>query len=180
MPPEALAPAPRGDLGHGPKFDVFSFGVLLWALETRERPHRGMSQEEVRDFVVAGGRPEVPGKCPEAWRALIEACWAQNRDDRPDFTEVCERLSQFPEARAAAGQRTIEEAAEARRTSVLSEPEEAAREARQRRISEGVTVAEGSVVGVEMVRPGRAAFMDGGGPPGMPPPAPPTGVVAHV
>ena len=37
-------------------------------------------------------RPKLPSFCPESYRILIEDCWKQNPDERPDFTEILERL----------------------------------------------------------------------------------------
>ncbi len=42
---------------------------------------------------VAGGyRPEIPADMPEAVRALVEACWAQEACARPNACEVKKAL----------------------------------------------------------------------------------------
>ncbi|XP_078663480.1 uncharacterized protein LOC144906777 [Branchiostoma floridae x Branchiostoma belcheri] len=76
------------------KFDVYSFGVLLWEIVKRNPPFP----------YAAHGSPAVPtdqradpaGSDPsdlETVNQLIQACCSHNPDDRPDFKECGDRLS---------------------------------------------------------------------------------------
>ncbi|XP_078664082.1 receptor-interacting serine/threonine-protein kinase 2-like [Branchiostoma floridae x Branchiostoma belcheri] len=76
------------------KFDVYSFGVLLWEIVKRNPPFP----------YAACGSPAVPtdqradpaGSDPsdlETVNQLIQSCCSHNPDDRPDFKECGDRLS---------------------------------------------------------------------------------------
>jgi hypothetical protein len=44
--------------------------------------------------VVKGDRPRIPAGVNPAYTELIEQCWAQSPDDRPDFPVVLARLGE--------------------------------------------------------------------------------------
>jgi len=43
---------------------------------------------EIATFVLEGKRLPIPEACPTVFRTLMESCWAQNPDQRPEFTTV--------------------------------------------------------------------------------------------
>ncbi|KAL6446741.1 hypothetical protein ACFW04_001285 [Cataglyphis niger] len=68
--------------------DVWSFGVLMWEITSLgERPYTGKTNEEVIDYVRAGGRLPMPLNCPPALYELMLRCWSP-ANDRPNF-KVC-------------------------------------------------------------------------------------------
>jgi len=87
MSPEAM----RGKAGFSN--DVFSFGVYLWELATRELPWKGVGlvsivynlcvqQARLRtDDIISDGRYKT---LPE----MVARCWLKNAGQRPSFDEL--------------------------------------------------------------------------------------------
>ncbi|KAA0151871.1 hypothetical protein FNF27_03254 [Cafeteria roenbergensis] len=77
------------------KVDVYSFGIMMWQLLTREEPYIGRENNLDLAFDVAehGLRPKVPDFCPQDYALLMTQCWATDPDARPDFGEIQQRLT---------------------------------------------------------------------------------------
>eukprot|EP00656_Telonema_subtile_P013616 TRINITY_DN16916_c0_g1_i2.p1 TRINITY_DN16916_c0_g1~~TRINITY_DN16916_c0_g1_i2.p1 ORF type:complete len:365 (+),score=63.70 TRINITY_DN16916_c0_g1_i2:156-1250(+) len=97
--PESLRCAPSCTL----KSDVFSLGMVLWAI----MPHTGLpfgewpygvpegSEQAWRDRVIhSAGKvlPTLPPDCPAAYRLLLQRMWSNSPGDRPSAHEVAEIL----------------------------------------------------------------------------------------
>ena len=46
---------------------------------------------QVMDYVITGGRPEVPEvqNIMPFYRELMETCWKNKPEERPNFKQVC-------------------------------------------------------------------------------------------
>jgi serine/threonine protein kinase len=63
------------------KGDVFSFGVIVWELITRQIPWKseGFSSEDIKEAVVSGDRLEIPSTCPEDLKKVMNQCWKDSK-----------------------------------------------------------------------------------------------------
>jgi serine/threonine protein kinase len=92
--PYTIAPEVFRQDQYGEKSDIYSFSIVLWELLTRSSPYdEKMSADEIREFVLAGGRPTIPASCPPRLRALIQSCWDNDGDVRPPFQTIVEELT---------------------------------------------------------------------------------------
>jgi len=75
--------------------DVYSFGLVLWQLITREVPFATMTPIQAAFSVAEGRRPVIPSSCPPRLRDIIESCWDQDSYKRPSFTYVAMALADY-------------------------------------------------------------------------------------
>jgi hypothetical protein len=77
------------------KVDVYSFGVYLHELLSRQHPfseYRIKNKQLFEEQIVGGLRPTIPEKWPMDYRMLITDCWQTKAELRPSFDEIVERL----------------------------------------------------------------------------------------
>jgi len=91
MPPESLV-----NKTYGTKSDVWAFGVTCWEILARSEPYPDMEPLEVAFKVVQEGlRLTLPSDCPPEIAEVILSCWAHNKEERPDFSQLFAQLSQL-------------------------------------------------------------------------------------
>lgn len=98
------------------KSDVYSLGVTLWQALTRKAPYKNFEPPSIVQAVLAGQRPSAGGLAgvdaitdgmvgdaadAAVLRALVNRCWADDADARPDMADV-ERALVAVERRLAA------------------------------------------------------------------------------
>ncbi|XP_025265272.1 proto-oncogene tyrosine-protein kinase ROS-like [Camponotus floridanus] len=68
--------------------DVWSFGILMWEITSLgEQPYSAKANEEVINYVRAGGRLPITLNCPSPLYQMMLSCWSA-ADARPNF-EFC-------------------------------------------------------------------------------------------
>lgn len=73
--------------------DIWSFGVLLWEIETGGcAPYAGMVFSELLEKLKAGSRLEKPRYCSDSLYGVMLRCWNANPKTRPTFEELSEEL----------------------------------------------------------------------------------------
>eukprot|EP00128_Syssomonas_multiformis_P012870 Colp12_sorted_trinity150504_noHs@18691 len=72
------------------KVDVYSYAVVMWEVLTRKQPYEGLKTMQVAIKVTEGMRPPIPPNTPPSFSALINKCWHQSPDERPDFKDILE------------------------------------------------------------------------------------------
>lgn len=88
-----MAPEVAEGLPYNASVDVYSFGIILWELNTGKKPFEGLNRELFYERVVHGGeRPAINRKWPAALTSLITDCWDTDMSVRPRFRTIVERL----------------------------------------------------------------------------------------
>ena len=72
--------------------DVYGYGIVLWELATREEVYQGLETTQIIAKVANENlRPPVPQDCP--WKEIMVKCWAENPQDRLEFSEIVAMLN---------------------------------------------------------------------------------------
>tara|TARA_B110000971_G_C19789728_1_gene399201 strand:+ start:377 stop:676 length:300 start_codon:yes stop_codon:yes gene_type:complete len=97
-----MAPEVLSSQRYDESADVFSFGVCMWEMLTRECPFEGNNGIQCAMQVLNGARVEVPGWCRGGapWLAtLIEKCLSTDGKLRPTFEQISKAVAGSLEGR---------------------------------------------------------------------------------
>lgn len=76
--------------------DVYSFGIVLYELVTKNKQYRQLSLREVIiKFADENFRPKLPESIRADIKNLIRRCWHESPDRRPEIEEVIDQLRRF-------------------------------------------------------------------------------------
>jgi len=79
--------------------DVYSFGMVLWELMTRQRPYNGIPNRMLVPIqVMQGKREEIPSQAPQILQETTADCWAQEPGKRPTMEIALNQLQAQPVA----------------------------------------------------------------------------------
>lgn len=82
--------------------DVYSFSMLQYEMMTLCVPFASYSPIEVAFGVARGKRPVLP-PVPDEMKNLIEDCWNHDKQLRPEFPEILDRLSVMRDKKSSYG-----------------------------------------------------------------------------
>ncbi|CDW81984.1 protein kinase [Stylonychia lemnae] len=81
--------------------DSYSFGVLLWELETGNVPFEGLDEKTMRYMLLDQRlRPLIPENTDPLLSVLIRRCWQDNEQKRPDFKKILASLDKITKAQS--------------------------------------------------------------------------------
>ena len=71
------------------KVDIWSFGVIIWELVTREEPYKNLNSNQII-FGVGSNRLKlpIPCKCSPVLASLMTSCWKTPASARPSFSRL--------------------------------------------------------------------------------------------
>jgi predicted Ser/Thr protein kinase len=94
-----MAPESLRDLQYSTKSDVWSFGIVVYEIISRNEPHIDVDPLEVAVKIKNEAyHPSLPSNVPEVLRELMLSCWQPDPDNRPSMEQLCNRLnSSFPD-----------------------------------------------------------------------------------
>lgn len=103
--PIYLAPESINSSKFSEKTDVYSFGVTLVELFGGTRAFddvEGSAANLMYRIAAEGLRPTIPHDLPASLKSLLRRCMATDPDDRPNFTDILEKLAEVRAASADA------------------------------------------------------------------------------
>ncbi|KAM8966877.1 proto-oncogene serine/threonine-protein kinase mos [Pelodytes ibericus] len=85
------------------KADIYSFGVTLWQMVTREPPYTGERQCVLYAVVAYDLRPEMGQVFSDtdegrATSGIVESCWVARPEERPSAEQLIDRLNSVQES----------------------------------------------------------------------------------
>ena len=79
------------------KADVYSFGIILSELWSREPPYKGIAAKDVANMVKKDKnyRPVISKDVPIEIKELIKFCWDYEPQKRPSFLEIINYIEDY-------------------------------------------------------------------------------------
>lgn len=72
--------------------DVYSLGMMIWTVFTREYAFEEKQKSEVWKEIVAGIRPVIPETMPILLSNIVASCWDSDPNERPTAERVRQDL----------------------------------------------------------------------------------------
>ncbi|XP_028404351.1 uncharacterized protein LOC114526994 [Dendronephthya gigantea] len=89
------------DQTYDSKSDVWSFGILLWEIETAGRaPYPGIPGRDISHHLLNGFRMDKPDETPFEIFDIMKKCWEASPKLRPHFAEIETKLEAYLEERS--------------------------------------------------------------------------------
>ena len=67
----------------------------MFILLTETNSFSNCTPSDIKKNTVDGKRPEFPEEFNDDWKKLIEQCWDQDCNKRPDFSEICNTIEKM-------------------------------------------------------------------------------------
>jgi len=90
-----MAPESIGQQVYSKKSDVWMFGVLVYEIVAQREPHVDIDVNNAAVLIRDQGlTPEIPRKCPQKLRQVMEMCWKKQPQQRPTFDIIVAIMKQ--------------------------------------------------------------------------------------
>ncbi|KAH3767572.1 serine/threonine protein kinase [Pelomyxa schiedti] len=71
--------------------DIYSYGIVVWEVVTRQQPYNNMDAQAALHAIMAENlRPAAPSKSPKSLLHLMRKCWEKSPSSRPTFPKILE------------------------------------------------------------------------------------------
>lgn len=91
-----MAPEVFESSRYSEKCDVFSFGIILWEVLSREQPFKDIELTfSILWNVHKGNRPPLIDGCPKPIEELMTSCWSKNPSERPGMDYVVQVMTEL-------------------------------------------------------------------------------------
>ncbi|XP_028418177.1 angiopoietin-1 receptor-like [Dendronephthya gigantea] len=89
LPARWMAIESLQDAKYTSKSDTWSFGVLMWEIETGGMvPYAGVESQELLLYLQRGSRLSKPSETSPKVFEIMKSCWQTNADSRPAFKDL--------------------------------------------------------------------------------------------
>lgn len=86
--PHWMAPEIFEGKKYNKEVDVYSFGCLIYELQTNSIPWEGKNANYIMFCIKEKRRPPIPEDTPLCLKNLIRQCWKTHSNERPKFDEI--------------------------------------------------------------------------------------------
>ncbi|RGB40790.1 kinase-like domain-containing protein [Rhizophagus diaphanus] len=93
---EYIAPEVHRQKLYSKAADVYSFGIILWELTSCRTPFSDMTRDIALELeIIKGKRPNIVEGTPPAFAKLMQDCWHEDPNLRPNMEDVYKRIWSF-------------------------------------------------------------------------------------
>ena len=75
------------------KTDIYALGIVFWEIASREKLFLEFGgSPNFEELIISGYRDKIPNDCPNSFANIIQACWDQDPQNRPNANKIVNDL----------------------------------------------------------------------------------------